>query len=985
MSRRSMLLASALGVAGAGLMGVAPAQAQSGDAVGNTVEEVVVTGSYIGGGVQTSALPVDVVTADDLRRRGSPSVVELLKALPASSGVLGDSNQFDSRSLASEGTGSVNLRGLGPQRTLVLLNGRRMPINPAAQGGTGVVDTNMIPIAAIGRLEVLKDGAAATYGSDAIAGVVNFITRRSFEGLELNADYAAIEGSGGNYGLSATYGWAGERADALVSAAWQHRSELSVRDRDWAIRSYAENPEGGWNPINNPSSFLPLAANGVSPAGQPRRDVACALLGGHAGFANATTPACLAQATPFDNLIEEEEHYQVYGEFNYELAADTMLHLEGLWGRTEVPHWATAPSYPALGTPTAEAQANPAQAGAYVVPATHPGLIAYYAANSLGPVPAGGVRLLLNRPYGLGGNPLFEGGGSEGRREYELFRVSADLKGRAFGGAVGWNLAATYGEDDVLNTTYDTLINRYQLALRGLGGPNCNRAANTPGQNGCLWYNPFSNAIAGNPTTGVANPGFNPLVANSPEVTAWFFQEGEAHLTAATFVVDAVLDGRTPLELAGGPVSWAAGAQYRRNTHKTRFSDLRNREVNPCINTLDFGVTTCSGATAVGPFGFTPASRPQEISSEVAAVFGELQLPITDRLQAQFAARYEDYGGQAGTTFDPKTALRLTATDWLAFRASASSTFRAPPLTQRNDDVQASLQSILGSFRAIDIQGDPALEPETAKTYSVGVILTPGDFRATVDFWRFDFEGPIATEPVGGIVSAVFPNGAAGANNCADPAYASLVARFTFTGGVCSAATITRMLVKNANGADQTVAGVDIGAEYRFRDLLGGDVALGASVSHVSKFKVGSTVIDGIEVAPAFDGAGALNYQTNIYPVADWKGSLFAEWSTATMSLRWTINYVGEMDDLRPNTFDPLIYRDEQNQLFTVTAGRTVKAFVTHDLAFRTELPWDATATVSVSNLFDEDPPFARLSMNYDPFTASGAGRVVKVALSKRY
>lgn len=769
----------------------------------------------------------------------------------------------------------------------------------------------------------------------------------------------------------------------MVSAGWQHRSELSVRDRDWAIRPYADNPEGGWNPINNPSIFIPLGASGA-PAGPPQRDVACALLGGFAGFANATTPACLAQATPFDNLIEQEEHYQLFAEANFDLTPDTSLRVEGLWGRTEVPHWATAPSYPALTAPTAEAQASPAQAGAYFVPANHPGLAAYYAANGLGPVPAGGARLALNRPYGLGGNPLFESGGSEGIRQYELFRLSAELQGRALQGAVGWNVAATYGEDQAYITTYDTLVNRYQLALRGLGGPNCNRAANTPGRNGCLYYNPFSSGIAGNPTTGVVNPGFNAAVANSAEVTGWFFQEGAASLTATTFVLDAVLDGKTGISLPGGEVAWAVGSQYRRNTYRSDYSDLRNSLINPCVNSLDFGVTNCTGAARIGVFGFTPSSTPQDIEDSVTSVFGELQLPVNDRLQVQLAARYEDYGGETGSTFDPKIAVRFGATDWLALRASASSTFRAPPLTQRNDGTVSALTGILGSFRALDIQGDPALEPETATTYSLGFILTPGALRATVDFWRFDFDNPIATEPVGGIVSAVFPNGASGPNNCNNPALAPLVARFTFS-GACAPATISRLRVRNANGAAQEVSGIDFAAEYRFADVLGGDLAIGLTASHVRKFEVAATTVEGIEVAPAFDGAGALNFQTNIYPVPAWKGSLFAEYTRGEASLRWTVNYLGEMDDLRPNTFDPLIYRDGRNQLFTATNGRTVKDLLTHDLAFLSELPGNSRIALSVVNVFDTEPPFARLSLNYDPFTAPAVGRVVKIALTKRF
>src|ERR1044071_9313823 len=131
-------------------------------------EVVIVTGSYIRGTAEDAALPVDVISAEDLAKQGSPSTLEMIKGLSVSNGVLGDTNQFDSRAQGSEGSGSVNLRGLGPQRTLVLLNGHRMAMNPFAIAAAGAVDTNTIPAVAIGRVEVLKEGAAATYGSDAI-------------------------------------------------------------------------------------------------------------------------------------------------------------------------------------------------------------------------------------------------------------------------------------------------------------------------------------------------------------------------------------------------------------------------------------------------------------------------------------------------------------------------------------------------------------------------------------------------------------------------------------------------------------------------------------------------------------------------------------------------------------------------------------------------------------------------------------------------
>src|SRR4051812_29271796 len=154
-SRLALTVALMSGATGAAYAQAQSAQGQKNNDNPTQVEEVVVTGSFIKGTPEDAALPVEVIGAEELQKRGSPSTLELIKSLSISSGVLGDTNQFDSRAQGSEGSGSVNLRGLGSQRTLVLLNGRRMAINPLAAAGAGIVDTNIIPAAAIGRLEVL--------------------------------------------------------------------------------------------------------------------------------------------------------------------------------------------------------------------------------------------------------------------------------------------------------------------------------------------------------------------------------------------------------------------------------------------------------------------------------------------------------------------------------------------------------------------------------------------------------------------------------------------------------------------------------------------------------------------------------------------------------------------------------------------------------------------------------------------------------------
>ena len=260
--KRALLMSGACGIL-ATAVSTALAQQTS-----EVAEVVIVTGSYIRGTAEDAALPVDVISAEDLAKQGSPSTLEIIKDLSVSDGVLGDTNQFDARAQGTEGSGSVNLRGFGPTRTLVLLNGRRMVHSPFL---FGAVDTNFIPLAAIGRVEVLKDGAAATYGSDAVAGVVNFITKENLRGLDVGADFKQIEDSDGDYTVSGAFGWGNDRSNALFAVGYQHRSELFVRDRDWAARDYLENPQGGWSASGNPHSFIPLGATGTPVAGVTAR------------------------------------------------------------------------------------------------------------------------------------------------------------------------------------------------------------------------------------------------------------------------------------------------------------------------------------------------------------------------------------------------------------------------------------------------------------------------------------------------------------------------------------------------------------------------------------------------------------------------------------------------------------------------------------------------------------------------------------------
>jgi iron complex outermembrane recepter protein len=989
--------------------------AQQAPAASEEVGTVIITGTYIRGTAEDAALPVEVLTAEDLQKQGSPSTLEMLKQLNVSNGVLGDSNQFDARAQGSEGSGSVNLRGLGPARTLVLMNGRRMVPSPF----TGAIDTNLLPTAAVGRIEVLKDGAAATYGSDAIAGVVNFITKTGQQGFDISADYKHIDASDGDYTLGVTYGGGGDSFDFLVSGGYQHRSELMARDREWATRDYLENPQGGWSAAGNPATFVPTGVttpSALNPlgAGVTFRDPQCGALGAFPGFTGsvtAPTPVCYWQYTQFDALTEKEERYQAYAEFNVEFGNDMKFHIEGLYAGTETPIYRTSPSYAALQTPCGTTATATCTAGTspvpnqYFVPANNPGLVAFNQANpglltGAGGALGTGALAVAYRPFAIGGNPFFGYDSSEGPRRYHAHRGSASLSG-SFGEFLNWDVGVTYMEQTNKREGRDTVVNRLQMSLMGLGGPNCNGiTAGTAGSSGCFWLNPFSNAIPRNAITGATNSQFGQFgyPNENRELLDWMFPKLSTEQVADILVADLVLNGKTGLSLGGGDLAWAAGVQYRDQSLENTYSDLNNFAVVPCVNSVRTGIVGPSACTPDqiaapgGPLLFLGGAFNSEYSQDVSAVFAEISLPFLDSLQAQVAARYEDYGGNIGNTFDPKLSLRWQIVDSFALRGSVGTTFRGPPLNLVTTNTVTTLQSISGTFRAIRTAGNPNLKPESAFTFNVGMLVQGGGFTGSVDYWSFDFEDQIVTEPVAGIVNAVFPVSGA---SCASP----LVSRFTFN-GACSAANITRLDIGWINGPKLKTSGVDIGAKYDFSLLEG--LSAGLNATYVLKYELDALSIGGVQVQAAFDAAGKLNYQTTAFPLPKKKGSMFFEYSKDIHNIRWVVNYVDKYEDQRTDIFTPSAATNAgpsgtgatgnttaagyaQGSNIAILGGKEIAATVLHSLYYQLALPVDVTLTLAVENIFDRDPSFARLDLSYDPFTGSPFGRTYKFGVRYKF
>jgi len=859
----------------ASLLLALPAIAQEEDTSELRQTKVTVTGSIIAGTPEDAALPVDVLTAGDLKLEGNPSITELIRNLGVSSGVDGQTNQFSSNGL--EGTSNINLRGLGPGRTLVLLNGRRQVFHPYSVGEQAqlFVDTNMIPTAAIGRIEVLKDGAAAVYGSDAIAGVVNFITRDDLEGLEIGGSFSQFDGSDGDYDVSAAYGFQGSDWNWVTSVGYQMRSEVPLNEKDWAVLPYEDNPVGGWSSLSNPGRYVPLGfrpdLGAVGPLAANVNDDGCDEAGGFRNPYVAAVNQCYFQFTQYDNLVEEEERYQVYSEYNRTFGDGVDLHLEAMYGFSDVPTWKTSPSYP------------PQELATQVVRGTNPGFQQYMADNP-GAFPTGTLAaLFIGRSFGWGGFPG-TGGAQEGYRTYETYRLSGDLSGQ-FKNGINWDTALTWHKTEGERITNDTYILGFTAALNGYGV--CTDPATgfdpatgtqpwaagytgtlTAGAGGCEWYNPFSNAIPANGVTGAANPTYVAGLENSATLANWLTDGVGTVVTSDLMVFDANISGESSVQAAGGAVGYALGVQVRREGFKVDPNEVTDLTVSP-------------GPGGTGPFSFLAGTTPADEDQTIYAIFGELQIPLYDDVNVQVAMRYEDYGGDVGSTFDPKVAVKWQATDNLALRGSAQTSFKGPTLNQLTG-VGTTLQFVApaSAFKAIDQFGNPALNPESAFSFNLGALYEQGGFNASVDYYNFDFTDPIIVEDQASIVNAAIAALAAGELD--NP----ILSRITFQDPLNpAAADIARVRTNVTNGPDIKTSGVDLRAQNVWGLGNGVDFTVGGEMTYIIEYDVADFAIEGV-IIPGGDRVGQFNRSNFSRSLPQWKGNLFANLAMGDHNLR---------------------------------------------------------------------------------------------------
>jgi iron complex outermembrane receptor protein len=615
-------------------------QTATGDKAVTSLEEVVVTGSFIPTLPEDAAIPVEVINYEDLQNLGKPSNVDLIKNLTEVGQSIGE---LDRQTGYPIDAAAINLRNLGPRFTTVVFNNRRFPeqFSPAVGRFNNIAS---IPNAVIGNVEVLKSGGAAIYGADAVAGVVNYITRKNVTGLELNADYRYIPDSDGDYGVDGVWGTKLDEGNFMVAASYQHRSILMREDRDFSNRQYLENP-GAWTSFGNPGAYI-FQTGAATPANVTYanatgvrqqsatgvvRDPACNQLGGYAGLSATGSPICYGNYVPVERLVEESDQYSLFAELN-DKWGNLDFHLEGLAYYRELPNASVITrtgilTFPVLGTPNGTG----ANAGLYdrILVSTTPSLtstglnpaVGIYLNNQFlnangapayspaqitsitNPAAPGRVALLSTiwTPYGAGGNPLGENFDYQ-RNTTTQYRLSGSLGGSLpefLGTSLEWEVAATYHYTKDTRWTREIPTYKFQNALNGFGGAGCTQnpmpgGGGIPGAAGCYFFNPFSSAVPANLYTGVQNtttfvgtgtyPGYDPGrgLQNNLDMIRWLYEDVSLKREYFNYILDPIIRGTLGWDLPGGPVAMALGGQFRRQDEHTDLSDNADRSINPC-------------------------------------------------------------------------------------------------------------------------------------------------------------------------------------------------------------------------------------------------------------------------------------------------------------------------------------------------------------------------------------------------------------------
>jgi iron complex outermembrane recepter protein len=897
------------------------------------IEEIVVTGTYIRRPSQLDApSPLTVLTADDLAATGANDVGDVIEDLTINTGSQNNPDAFTQN--FTTGTSNINLRGLGVSATLVLVNGRRQTQSAAATDrGENFVDTSSLPpMIAFERLEVLKDGATALYGSEAVAGVANFLTRTTFEGFDLEVGMQSTDlYPQDDQQIRGVYGVGNERTHLLVAFDHLNRDMLTTYDRrlsepgddvsqagmpgSFLVPSLPGNPayrpawtvafDGNRNGVADfvePQLGLPAVPGAQPPVFADQNCTAIAArdpkvipsIAGTAPSAAGPIPIGLCELDfgSFYSLVPKEERTSAFVQLERRLEAGAEGRLE-LHVANNAAERNNSPSFPFAAFPT--------------VAASHPDN------------PYGSDVLFIGRIIGAGGTAV------ESVHDSDTTRFAA-----SFSSPIGddwlYEASTQYSENDFFVQAPDVLADRFDPAIRGFGGVSCSSMTGSPGVAPCAYFNPFGSSLTGTGTV------------NSQELLDWLvgFEHFDAHSELLTLEGYATrrLRGRMA-GLRGGPIGIAVGAQYRGEQLYYDYDENADRD----------------------NFLFLIGNPDFSDRRDVGASFVELSLPVSETVNVQAAVRYEDYGNGVDST-DPKLTLLWRPSLMLSFRASLGTSFRAPSLFQAFG-TQTTLAELIdpavGSPQFFPVRTQPnpnraPLQPEGADVLNFGVSFSPTDrLMASLDYWSFAHSDVIVEQDAQALLNAA---------SLGDPLAQGQVIRDPESG------LLLRVDSYYTNASSLETDGVDLSVAYRL-DLGDGAGSL--------RFGVDGTYVESYGIsdpqAGQVDGAGKRNFGNFGTSTPQWRANAFATWQRGDRhAVNGFVRYVGSyVDDEVELGQGPAFYRLIDRQ---VTIDAQYALILGHIAA-------SPTLSFGVINLTDEEPPHVATSGGYDSKVHDPRGRLL--------
>ena len=659
------------------------------------VERIEVTGSHIKRTDMEGPSPVQSLSAADLAATGSTDLIGALQKLPVS-GAGTFSTQGNSSDDTANGGSSVALRGLGASSTLVLINGRRVAVSPFAKDiETSFVDLNTIPVSAVKRIDILKDGASATYGSDAVAGVINIIMRDDIDGFEVAGKISdTADGGGEEQNFTLLWGSTSDKGYHNFSLDYFKRGDVFYADRDYASTA-DQRFRGGNNSLS--SSGIPGSIEAFK--GTRTDSLGNTYTVTDAQWNGLPTKSIADDGTPVKQTIFAD----VWGNDT----CDSALIIGDICRYDYAPHMSLVPSterisfnYNGVQEITDDVEGfmefSAQHASTFIQGAGSPSFTELFMSGDNPNHP-----LANDADHFLHGMDI-----SMRRRTYDIGNRKKDVDSEYYRAVIG--ARGTYNEWD-WETAYSAI--RSSAVEKGFDGfPNKLRAQEAI--NSGLW-NPFE------PST------------NTAEGLAFIETMTTRYGSSSMQSFDATVSGEV-FELEAGAVAAAFGLEHR----------YEKIEDNPDSQYLRGEIFGTEATQANG-------------DRDNTALFAEFSVPVLETLELQLALRYENYS-DFGNTTDPKVAFRWAPTEDLVVRGSWGTAFRAPSLVQlhlgRTDEspsvidkerckiTKSELDCEPYEYTAV-VAGNKNLQPETSTNYNLGVVWqATEDFSVGVDYWNYDQE-----------------------------------------------------------------------------------------------------------------------------------------------------------------------------------------------------------------------------------------------------